>query len=139
MKDYLKQEIHVDDIVLYPSTSRSNHCFIKGKVIGFTKTKVKVEIIGRPSYEISEGDITLKDSSKIIVLEHAINKDVIYIEVSNITKNRGRLIFDPLKANTFRKYVSAQIVEELLEKLKVVCGNDSMRFVDKQIKYIEEL
>lgn len=139
MTDFLNNVIHLDDIVLYPSTSKSNHTFIKGKVIGFTNTKVKVEVIKGLEGEISEGDVTLKDSSKVIVIEQAINKDIIYIEVSNITENRGRIILDSHKANTFRKYVSAQIVEKLLEKLRVVCGNDSMHFIDKQIKYIEEL
>ena len=68
MKDYLNKTISVDDIVLYPSTSRSNHTFIKGKVIGFTNTKVRIEVIEGLSGEISKGSKTLKDSYKLVVI-----------------------------------------------------------------------
>lgn len=38
----------------------------------------------------------------------------------------------------YREYIAVSIVNDLLEKLRVVCGKRAMRFVDKQIKQINE-
>jgi hypothetical protein len=38
----------------------------------------------------------------------------------------------------YREYIAVSVVKDLLEKLRVVCGKRAMRFVDKQIKQINE-
>lgn len=38
----------------------------------------------------------------------------------------------------YREYIGISVVNDLLEKLRTVCGHRAMRFVDKQIKQINE-
>ena len=38
----------------------------------------------------------------------------------------------------YREYIGISVVNDLLEKLRTVCGHSAMRFVDKQIKKINE-
>lgn len=69
-KDFLGQEINIGNIVLYPSTSRGRHTFIKGKVIGFTKSMVKIEITKGLYGEISEGATTLKCGYNLVIISN---------------------------------------------------------------------
>lgn len=40
----------------------------------------------------------------------------------------------PTGGIVYKSYVSVHYVREMLETLRVVCGNSAMRFIDKQIK-----
>lgn len=47
------------------------------------------------------------------------------------------LVKPPRDGRMYRTYISERIVLNMLEKLRVVCGNRPMRFVQKQIDNIK--
>ena len=47
------------------------------------------------------------------------------------------LLTEPPLSIMYKTYVRQQLVLDMLEKLKVVCGNSAMRYVQKQIDLIK--
>ena len=71
--------------------------------------------------------------------------DKIYIatkerDYSNTQELEFNIVLEnpPTGGILYREYIGVSVVNELLEKLRVVCGNRAMRYVDKQIKQINE-
>lgn len=76
-------------------------------------------------------------------MKNISNHDVIYLASKDNWELGDKQDFNlilperPINKYTYRTYISLYKLEKLLEKLKVVCGNDAMRFVEKQIKEIK--
>ena len=47
------------------------------------------------------------------------------------------LLTEPPLSIMYKTYISQQLVLDMLEKLKTVCGNSAMRYVQKQIDLIK--
>lgn len=47
------------------------------------------------------------------------------------------LLTEPPQSIMYKTYVRQQLVLDMLEKLKTVCGNSAMRYVQKQIDLIK--
>ena len=47
------------------------------------------------------------------------------------------LLTEPPQSIMYKTYVRQQLVLDMLEKLKAVCGNSAMRYVQKQIDLIK--
>lgn len=69
--------------------------------------------------------------------------DIIYLatddqDFGNTANNDFNILLtEPPIGKIYKKYISERVVSEMLEKLRVVCGNRAIRFVDKQIKIIK--
>ena len=70
--------------------------------------------------------------------------DIIYLategkDYGNTGNNDFNIVLsEPPTDKMFKKYISERLVLDLLDRLKVVCGNGAMRFVEKQIESIKE-
>ena len=69
--------------------------------------------------------------------------DKIYIASSDVDYSHPDecefdvLLTEPPQSIMYKTYVRQQLVLDMLEKLKTVCGNTAMRYVQKQIDLIK--
>lgn len=148
MENFIKEPLHIDDIVVYIKNERTGSstirkCKFLGYVIGFTNTKVKIRQISKADQFASPeecdnyGEVSVCPEDVICVLSSPcrLNKDLYFpCIMGDITFwNKEELtewVENQQKINEVNqiKIEISEIDEKLIEAYKKVFGADPIKF-----------